>query len=205
LIVKLYYSSGTCSLAPHIILRETQTSFELERVDLRTHQTEHGVDFYTINVKGSVPLLELDDGERLTEGTIIAQYIADKAQHRELMPAPGTMARYRVMEWQAYISSELHKFYWPLFNSAVDETCKTLYRTTLRKKYEWVNEKLTAVEYLTGNTFTAADAYLFTVTRWARGSNVDVNGLDNLKAFMDRVNLRPTVRAAITAESHKKA
>jgi glutathione S-transferase len=115
------------------------------------------------------------------------------------------MARYRVMEWQAYISSELHKFYWPLFNATADEACKTLYRTTLRKKYEWVNEKLAGVEYLTGNTFSAADAYLFTVTRWARGSNVDVSGLDNLKAFMDRVNLRPAVRAAITAESSKKA
>src|SRR4051794_24336486 len=152
-IVKLYYAPGTCSLAPHIILREIKTTFELERVDLRTHQTEHGIDFYTVNPKGSVPLLELNNGERLTEGTIIAQYVADKTQRTDLMPAPGTMARYRVMEWQAYVSSELHKFYWPLFNPEADEACKTLYRTTLHKKYQWINEKLAGVEHLTGSTF----------------------------------------------------
>lgn len=203
--MKLYYAPGTCSLSPHIVLRESQTAFQLERVDLRTHQTEHGADYYQINPKGSVPLLELDSGERLTEGTIIAQYVADKTQNVQLMPAPGTLARYRVMELQSYISSELHKSYSPLFNPAADEACKGLFRAALRKKYEWVNSKLAGQEYLTGSTFTAADAYLFTVTRWAKSVQVDLNGLDNLKAFMDRVNQRPTVREAIAAESAKKS
>ena len=202
--MKLYFAQGTCSLAPHILLREANTPFELERVDLRTHQTAHGADYYHINPKGSVPLLELDNGDRLTEGTVIAQYVADQSQRLDLMPVPGTMARYRVMEWQTYISSELHKSYSLLFNPAIDESSKTPLRALLRKKYQWVNQQLTGRDFLTGNVFTAADAYLFAITRWAKTTQVDLSDLDNVKAFMDRVNLRPAVREAIAAESAKK-
>jgi len=204
-IVKLYFSSGTCSLVPHIVLREAKVPIELVRVDLRTHQTEHGVDYYGINPKGSVPALELDNGERITEVPVIAQYVADTAHNVDLMPAAGTITRYRVMEWLNYISSELHKAYSPLFNASFDEAARALYRTALRKKYEYINKELEGREYLTGKPFTAADAYLFTVTRWAKHAQVDMSGFDNVKAFMDRVNQRPTVREAITAESNKKA
>ena len=118
--MKLYFSTGTCALAPHILLRETALPFSLVRVDIRAHKTEHGDDYYQINPKGSVPVLELDGGERLTEGPIICQFIADKAKNVELMPAAGTMERYHVMEWQNYITSEIHKSYSPLFNPAFD-------------------------------------------------------------------------------------
>jgi glutathione S-transferase len=203
--MKLFYSPGTCALAPHIVLREAKATFQLERVDIRAHKTEHGVDYYQINPKGSVPVLEIDDGERFTEGPIICQYIADKMGALELMPAAGTIARYRVMEWQNYITSELHKTYSPLFNPAFDTATKTLFRTALRKKYEWVAGKLAGNQNLTGNAFTAADAYLFAVTRWAKGVEVDLTGLDALSAFMDRTNQRPAVRAAIEVETAKKA
>lgn len=205
--MKLYFSIGACSLAPHIVLREAGVSFVLERVDLGSHKTEQGADYYQINAKGAVPVLELDSGERLTEGPVICQYIADQAKNVELMPACGTMARYRVMEWQNYITSEIHKAYSPLFNPAADATTKTMFRATLRRKYEFVNARLGGNQYLTGNPFTAADAYLFTVTRWAKSQQVDLAGLDSLNAYMIRVHDRPAVKAATQAESgaNKKA
>jgi glutathione S-transferase len=131
--MKLYYASGACSLAPHIILREAQLPFSVEKVDTKTHKTEHGVDYYTINPKGYVPLLELDSGERLTEGPIIAQYICDKAGRQDLMPAAGSMARYRVMEWQNYTTSELHKSFSPLFNPAFDDSAKAIFKAGLAR------------------------------------------------------------------------
>lgn len=201
--MKLYYSPGACSLAPHIVLREAKATFQAERVDLRAHKTESGADYYQINPKGSVPLLEIDGGERLSEGPVICQYIADKTGAVELMPAAGTIARYRVMEWQNYITSEIHKGYSPLFNPAFDAAAKTLFRATLRKKYEWVATKL-GNQNLTGSAFTAADAYLFAVTRWAKSVEVDLSDLDAISAFMDRTNQRPAVRAAIDAETAKK-
>lgn len=203
--MKLYFSQGTCALAPHIVLREVNASFTLVRVDLRAHVTADGVDYYQLNGKGSVPLLELDNGERLSEGPVICQYIADNAGNTELMPAAGTLPRYRVLEWQNFITAELHKAYSPLFNPAADQAAKTLFRSTLRKKYEWVNAQLGSKDHLTGSAFTAADAYLFTVTRWAKNTEVDLTGLDAIAAFMKRVHDRPSVRAAITAESPAKA
>lgn len=199
--MKLYFSPGTCALAVHIVLRETRLPFDLERVDLKTHKTEHGVDYYQINPKGAVPLLETDNGLRLTEGPVICQYIADKAKNLELMPAAGTDARYQVMEWQNYVTSEIHKSYSPLFNPAFDAAAKTLFRAALRKKYEWVDQKIGAGPYLTGKAFTAADAYLFAVTRWAKGTEVDLSGLASLNAFMESVRARPAVQAALETES----
>jgi glutathione S-transferase len=199
--MKLYFSTGTCALAPHILLRETALPFSLVRVDIRAHKTEHGDDYYQINPKGSVPVLELDGGERLTEGPIICQFIADKAKNVELMPAAGTMERYHVMEWQNYITSEIHKSYSPLFNPAFDAAGKTFFRGMLRKKYEWLDTQLLMKTYLTGASFTAADAYLFAVTRWAKSTEIDLAGLDAIAGFMTRVSQRPSVRAAIAAEA----
>ena len=198
--MKLYYSPGACSLAPHIVLRESAMRFELERVDTATHKTEHGVDFYTINPKGYVPVLELDNGERLTEGPIIAQYVSDEAKRRDLMPACGTLARYRVMEWQNYITSELHKSFGPLFNPAFDAATKTLFKTGLRKRYEWVSDQLRGKQYLTGDAFSAADAYLFTVTAWAKYVGLDLAACVDLQAFLGRVAARPAVQEAMKAE-----
>lgn len=198
--MKLYYSPGACSLAPHIVLREAGVPFTLERVDTGTHKTAHDVDFFTINPKGYVPLLELDDGQRLSEGPVIAQYIADQAGCTDLMPAAGSMARYRVMEWQNYITSELHKSFSPLFNPAFDASAKTLFAAALQKKFGWISQQLRDRAYLTGDTFTAADAYLFTVAGWARHVALDLSDCEHLQAFLQRVAARPAVRDAMKAE-----
>jgi glutathione S-transferase len=198
--MKLYFSPGTCALVPHILLREANLSFTPVRVDLPTHKTASGDDYYAINPKGSVPILELDDGERLTEGPVIAQYIADRAGRSDLMPPPGSMPRYRVMEWQNYISSELHKSYSPMFKPDFDENGKTWLKKGLRKKYEWVAARLENRDFLTGTNFTAADAYLYAVTRWASRFGLDLTDLTPLQSFMRRVNEREAVRAALSAE-----
>lgn len=202
--MKLYYSPGACSLAPHILLRETALPFTLVRVDLASHKTAESDDYYAINPKGSVPVLELADGERLTEGPVIAQLICDKAKRTDLMPAAGTMARYRVMEWQNYVTAELHKAYSPLFRADFNEEGKGWFRAALRKKYEWVASQLQGKDYLAGSNFTAPDAYLFTVTRWAARVGVELNDLAPVQSFLQRVGEREAVKASIAAESPAK-
>ncbi|AXA93159.1 glutathione transferase GstA [Massilia sp. YMA4] len=203
--MKLYYSPGACSLVPHILLRETALPHTLVKVDLGKHVTEPGLDYYGINPKGSVPVLELDDGQRLTEGPVIAQFIADQARREDLMPAPGSMARYRVMEWQNYITSELHKSFSPLFNRALDAAAKEVFLASLRKKFAWVSEQLGERAYLTGATFTAADAYLFTVAGWSKVVGLDLSDLAPLQAFLQRVAARDAVRQALVAEGAAQA
>ena len=198
--MKLYYSRGACSLTPHILLRETGLPFTLERMDSATHRTQHDVDYYTINPKGYVPMLELDNGERLTEGPVICQYICDVARRTDLMPAAGTMPRYRVMEWQGYLNSEIHKTYSVLFNPTLDAGVKTVFAASLRKKYEWISTQLADNDYLMGSDFTAADAYLFNVTRWARLVKLDLTDLPRVTAFMERTLTRPAVLEAFKAE-----
>ena len=198
--MKLYYSPAACSLAPHIVLREAALPFTLHRVDTERHVTADGDDYYAINSKGQVPVLELDDGARLSEGPVIAQFIADLAKATALMPAAGTIERYRVMEWQNYISTELHKSFTPLFADGLDAAAKGTLTERLRKKYEWLDRQLDGKSYLTGDVFTAADAYLFAVTGWARFVKLELSDLPNLKAFMNRVGQRPAVREAMRAE-----
>lgn len=198
--MKLYYSPGACSLAPHILLQDTGLPFELVRVDLAAHKTKAGDDYYAINAKGSVPVLELDDGSRLTEGPIIGQWISDQAKRTDLMPAAGTMARYRVMEWQNYVTAELHKAFSPLFQAGVNDDAKQWFRGALRKKYEYVASRLQGNDYLTGTTFTAADAYLFVVTNWSDRVGVNLRDLGPLQSFLERVYARPAVQSALQAE-----
>jgi glutathione S-transferase len=198
--MKLYYSRGACSLAPHIILRETGLQFQLERVDLTKHQLASGEDYYKINARGQVPLLELDDGQKITEGPVITQYLAEQAGRRDLLPPSGELDRYRVLEWQNFITSELHKSYSPLFSKDYPEEAKSITRRALRKKYEWVSQQLNGRDYTTGDNFTVADAYLFTVTNWAKGVDLDLSDLDALQAFQKRVAKRPAVLEAIQAE-----
>lgn len=198
--MKLFYSPGACSLSPHIVLRESGSTFTLEKVDLGKHVVGDGADYYGVNPRGQVPFLVLDDGSTLSEGPIIAQYIADQAGNTTLMPAAGTLARYRVMEWQNYITSELHKSFSPLFSPAFDAAAKTLHAQLLRKKFEWVNSQLEGRSFLTGENFTAADAYLFTVSNWARMVKLDLSDLPHLQAFLARVAARPAVQEALKAE-----
>jgi glutathione S-transferase len=198
--MKLYYSPGACSLSPHIVLREAELPFDLVRALTKTHKLDDGTDYYTINPKGYVPLLELDDGQRLTEGPVIVQYIADKVPAKKLAPPAGTMERYRLQEWLNFITTEIHKTYSPLFNPDMPEPAKQIFRLKLDSRYKWVEGQLQGRQFLMGDTFTVADAYLFTVSRWAKVVGVDITGLPNLTAYLARIDARPAVQAALKAE-----
>ena len=198
--MKLYYSPGACSLSPHIVLHEAGLPCELVLASTKTHKLPDGTDYYTINPKGSVPLLELDNGERLTEGPAIVQYLADQVPDRKLAPAFGTMARYRLMEWLNFITSELHKSFGAFFTPGMPDDAKALYRNRLRQRLQYVDEQLAGKSYLMGDDFTVADAYLFTVSNWTVPTQVDISGLANLQAFRERMLARPSVQAAMKHE-----
>jgi glutathione S-transferase len=198
--MKLYYSNGACSLSPHIALREAGLPFELVRASTKTHKLDDGTDYYTINPTGAVPLLELDNGERLSEGPAIVQYIADLAPQSKLAPANGTFERSRLQEWLNYITSELHKGYSPLFRPDTPDVYKPIAQENLKKKYAHVDAKLAGRDYLLGDTFTVADAYLFTVTSWAKYVNLDLSPYKNVLAHSARVAARPKVQEALKAE-----
>ena len=203
--MKLFYSPGACSLAPHIILRETGTPFTLVKVDLGQHKTQEGGSYYELNPKGQVPLLALDDGTTLSEGPVIAQYIAELAGRQDLLPPVGSLARYKVLEWQNYITSELHKSFSPLFDSRIDAATKAIFIEQLGKKYAWINSRLEGQAYLTGDTMTVADPYLFAVTGWAPQLGVDLSQLANVQAFLGRMTERDSVKAAREAEGLAQA
>ncbi|MFZ4287822.1 glutathione transferase GstA [Variovorax sp. HJSM1_2] len=198
--MKLYYSPGACSLSPHIALHESGLAFEAVPAPTKTHQLPDGTDYYTINPLGYVPLLELDNGERLREGPAIVQYIADQAAGKNLAPANGTMARYRLQEWLTFIGTELHKGFSPLFNPAMPAEAKTIASDRLLSRLKWLDGELKGKTYLLGENFSVADGYLFTVTNWASKVGVDISGLANLAAYRARVAARPGVQAALKAE-----
>ena len=198
--MKLYYSPGACSLSPHIVLREAGLSFEVEKVDLKTKQTEKGADFTKINPKGQVPTLQLDSGEILTEGPVIVQYISDQKPAAGLTAAAGTMERYRVQEWLNHITSELHKGFSPLFGAATPDAYKEIARANLGKRFDALEKHLTGKQYLTGDKFTAADAYLFTVLNWGKFTGIDIAKWASLSAYHARVSARPKVQEALKAE-----
>ena len=198
--MKLYFSPGACSLSPHIVLRETGAKFELEQVDNRAKKTKSGGDFWEVNPKGQVPVLLLDNGEKLTEGPVIVQYIADKNPASGLLPAAGSMERYRVQEWLNFITSELHKSFGPIFRPTTPDAYKTISRENLGKRFDWLDKQLAGKQYLMGDKFTVADAYLFTVLRWSPRVEIDIAKWPNLKAYVDRVAARPKVQAAMKAE-----
>ena len=198
--MKLYFSPGACSLSPHIVLHEAGLAFEPVLASTKTHKLVDGTDYYTINPNGYVPLLELDNGERLTEGPAIVQYIADQVPAKNLAPANGTMARYRLQAWLNFVSSELHKGIGGLFNPAMPEEAKVLMRAKGLSRLQWVNQQLEGKHYLMGDAFSVADAYLFTVTNWTRLVGIDTSSLSHLGAFMARMAARPAVQAAMKAE-----
>jgi len=202
--MKLYYSPGACSLSPHIVLREAGMKFDLAKTSTKTHTLADGSDYYAINPKGYVPLLELDSGERLTEGPAIVQYIADHAPASGLAPAAGTMARYRLMEWLNFISTELHKSFSPLFNAATPAEAKQIFVDKILGRLKWVDGQLEGRDYLMGERFCVADAYLFTITNWAAPVGIDITDLKNLSAYRARVAARPAVKEAMQAEGLTK-
>lgn len=198
--MKLYYSPGACSLSPHIVLKESGLPFEVVLASTKTHRLADGTDYYTINPKGYVPLLELDDGQRLTEGPVIVQYIADQVPHKQLAPAAGTMARYRLMEWLNFITSELHKGFGPLFAPGVPEEARAVFRQRLQNRLAWLESQWGGRAFLMGEAFTVADAYLYNVTRWCPLVGVDITAHTQLQAFIARVAARDSVKAALAAE-----
>jgi len=198
--MKLFIKPGACSLSPHIVLRESGLDFSVTRVDLASKRTEHGEDYLTINPKGQVPALLLDDGTLLTEGVVINQYLADQVADRELLPAFGSLARYHALEWLNYIATELHKGFSPLFNPATPEDFKLVVRSQLEKKFAYVDASLKGKNWLLGARFSIADAYLFTVLRWAYGLGLDMSNLPHIDIFMQRMKDRPAVAAALQAE-----
>jgi len=198
--MKLYFSPGACSLSPHIVLREAGLKFDLEQVDLKEKQIKSGGDYRKVNPKGQVPVLQLDNGEVLTEGPAIVQYVADQNPDSGLAPRAGSLERYRVQEWLNYITSELHKNFTPLFKPNTPEDYKKIARDNLAERFSFVDQKLAGKQYLMGDRFTVPDAYLFVISNWAGIQKIDIAQWPNLKAFADRVRARPKVQEALKAE-----
>ena len=200
--MKLYYAPGACSLSPHIVLREAERGFDLERVDLKTHRTASGVDYLTINPKGYVPALQLDGpgSSILTEGPAIVQYIADQKPESGLAPANGTRPRYHVQEWLNFVTSDLHKVFAPLFRPTTPEEFVKITKETVASKFTYLDKHLANKQYLSGDTFTVADAYCFVIVGWSKYKDIDLSRWPNLKAYMDRIAARPKVQEAMKAE-----
>ena len=197
--MKLYYMTGTCSMASLISLYESGTKFETAAVDRKTRKTSDGLDFDQVNSKGYVPALRLDDGQVLTENVAVLLYIADRNPAAKLAPAAGTLERYRVIEWLAFVNSEIHKNYAPLF-SAPSEEIKQFARANLTKRLDWLNTALGSKHFLTGETFTVADAYLFVVLGWSGHVGIEIGKWPNLKRFHADLLSRPSVKSALKAE-----
>lgn len=198
--MKLYYSPGACSLSPHITLLEAGLKATLVKVDTKTHKLAGGEDFYAINGKGYVPVLELDDGRRLTEGPAIVQYLADLRPESRLVPPAGSFERYRLQEWLNFITSELHKQYGPFFAPNTPAEYKSILRDKLRSRLEWLAGRLGGNDYLLGSQFTVADAYLYTILRWSPFVDIDLAKWPVVAAYKARVEARPHVREALLAE-----
>ncbi len=198
--MKLYYSPGACSLAPHIALAEAGLAFDIVRVDIRSHKLQDGSDYLAINPLGYVPLLELDDGSHLSECAVIMQYIADQAPNSHLAPANGTLPRYRLQEWLNIISTELHKGFSPLFSPGMPEEAKSIARQRLNSRLAWIDGQLNGKPFLTGEHFSIADSYLFTVTNWAQHTAIDLSPYPAICALRDRIAARPAVQRAMKAE-----
>ncbi|EPK7361176.1 glutathione transferase GstA [Kluyvera ascorbata] len=201
--MKLFYKPGACSLASHITLRESGKDFSLIGVDLMHKRMENGDDFLKVNPKGQVPALLLDDNTLLTEGVAIMQYIADSVSDRQLLAPVGTINRYKTLEWLNFIATELHKGFTPLFRPDTPEEYKPTVRALLDKKLAYIDESLAGAQWISGSRFTIADAYLFTVLRWAFAVKLDMAGYKNIADYMALVAARPAVAAALAAEGLK--
>lgn len=204
--MKLFYKSGACSLAPHIVMAELNMVYELEAVDLATKQSSSG-DFKKINPKGSVPALRMENGEILTEGAIISQYLADQKMDSGLIPKFGTLDRYRCLELMNFISTDIHKSFSPLFgadrimkNVEGKTEMKMFYIETLKSKIQIVSDKLGTNDFMMGKQFTIADAYLFTCLGWSKYVGLDLSQWSNITTYMNRVSVRPAVMKAMKEE-----
>jgi glutathione S-transferase len=202
--MKLYFAPGACSLSPHIVLRELGLPFDLVRVDLGAKKTADGVDYRTINPKGYVPALQTDDGQILTEGPAVVQYLADRKPEAGLAPANGSFARYQLQEWLNFISTEIHKSFGALFNPDMPDAAKEIYLGKIRQRCGELDVVLARQDFLAGAQFTVADAYLYTVLRWSAHFSIDLNRWPALARFFSRVDARPAVKTAVDAEAVAK-
>ena len=198
--MKLYFSPGACSLSPHIVLRETGAKFDLEQVNNQEKKTKSGVDYWSVNGKGQVPVLEFDNGERLTEGPVIVQWIADQNPSAGLIPAAGKPERYRVQEWLNFVTAEIHKGFSPLFKPNTPAEYKTIAKENIAARFDWLDKQLAGKDYLLGRSFSVADAYLFVLLGWTKPTQIDLSRWPNLAAFHARVGARPKVKEALRAE-----
>ena len=198
--MKLYYSPGACSLSPHIVAREAGIPIELQKVNTKDKTMEGGGDYWKVNGKGYVPALQLDDGQLLTEGPAIVQYLADRKPESGLAPKNGTPERYRLQEWLNFLTAEVHKSFSPLFRPNTPEDYKPVVKENLGKRFDWLNEQLAGKDYLTGKAFTVADAYLFVLLGWTKPTQIDLSRWPNLAAYHARVAARPKVKEAMLAE-----
>jgi glutathione S-transferase len=200
MVMKLYYSPGACSLSPHIVLLEAGLPHTLEKVNLKTKKTASGGDYTAINSKGSVPALQLDDGKILTEGPAVVQYLADQKPDSGLAPRAGTFERYQLMEMLNFITTEVHKNFSPLFNPEASDELKSVAKTALGKKFDWLSTFLSGKTFLIGNAFSVADAYLFTVLNWPAHVGIDLGKWPALAAYHARIAQRPKVQQALREE-----
>jgi glutathione S-transferase len=198
--MKLYYAPGACSLSPHIVARELGLPIQLQKVNTKDKSMEGGGDFWKVNPRGYVPVLELDNGEKLTEGPAIVQYLADQKPDAGLAPKNGTMERYRVQEWLNFLTSEVHKQFTPLFKPNTPEEYKKIAKENLAGRFDWLDQQLAGKDYLTGKQFTVADAYAFVLLGWTKPMQIDLAKWPNLQAFHKRVAARPKVKEAMQAE-----
>ncbi len=198
--MKLYYSPGACSLSPHIVAREAGIALDLQKVNTKDKTMEGGGDYWKVNGKGYVPALQLDDGQLLTEGPAIVQYLADRKPESGLAPKNGTPERYRLQEWLNFLTAEIHKSFSPLFRPTTPEEYKTISKENLGKRFDWLEQQLAGKDYLMGKTFTVADAYLFVLLGWTKPTQIDLSRWPNLSAFHKRVAARPKVKEAMAAE-----
>jgi glutathione S-transferase len=198
--MKLYYSPGACSLSPHIVARELGIPVELKKVNVKDKTIEGGGDYWKINARGYVPALELDNGQVLTEGPAIIQYLADQKPEAGLAPKNGSLERYRLQEWLNILTSEIHKGFSPLFKPNTPEEYKTISKENLAARFDWLDKQLAGKDYLTGKAFSVADAYLFVLLNWTKFQSIDLNRWPNLAAFHARVGARPRVQEALQFE-----
>jgi glutathione S-transferase len=202
--MKLYFSPDACSLSPHIVLRELGLPFDLVKVDTKAKKTADGGDFLAVNPKGYVPVLELDNGQRLTEGPAIVQYLADLKPDAKLAPANGTFERARLQETLNFITSEIHKGFSPLFNPAMPDEAKGLFKDKLGLRFDYLEKILAKQDFVLGSHFTVADAYLFTTVRWSQFVGIDLGKWPALTKFVERVAARAGAKAALEAEAKAK-
>jgi glutathione S-transferase len=198
--MKLYYAPGACSLSPHIVARELGLPIELKKVNTKDKTMEGGGDYWKVNARGYVPALELDNGQILTEGPAIVQYLADLKPEAGLAPKAGSFERYRLQEWLNFLTSEVHKQFSPLFKPNTPEDYKPVAKQNIATRFDWLDKQLAGKDYLTGKQFTVADAYLFVLLGWTKPTQIDLARWANLAQFHRRVGARPKVREALQAE-----